>query len=148
VDAEAWSEPLTHGSTSPGDRRERLSVLVVDDQRDSLDMLTEYLSSCGFLVHTAADGFEAITVAVHVLPSIVLMDLMMPRMDGWEATRRLKADARTRDIPIIAFSAHSQPNGNAVARAAGCEDLLRKPCDLDQLAEELRKRVDQHSKFH
>jgi CheY-like chemotaxis protein len=122
------------------------SVLIVDDQPDAREMLTEFLSSCGFLVHTATDGLDAIGVALRVLPSIILMDLMMPRMDGFEATRRLKADARTNAIPVIALTAHAQTNGREVARAAGCEDLLRKPCDLDQLAEEVRKRLSQRAK--
>jgi len=124
------------------------SVLVVDDQPDAREMLTEFLSSCGFLVHTATDGFDAIGVALRVHPSIILMDLMMPGMDGFEATRRLKADARTQAIPVIALTAHSQTNGREVARAAGCDDLLRKPCDLDQLAQEVCKRLDLPSKFH
>jgi two-component system, cell cycle response regulator DivK len=130
------------------DRRAKQSVLVVDDQPDAREMLAEYLSSCGFVVHTATDGLDAIDVALRVDPSIILMDLMMPRMDGFDATRRLKADARTKAIPVIALTAHSQTNGREMARAAGCDDLLRKPCDLDQLAEEVRKRLDLPAKFH
>src|SRR4051812_31145378 len=72
------------------------SVLVVDDDRDAREMLSEYLSFCGFVVHRAQDGSEAVEVAVRVRPRVVLMDLMMPRMDGWEATRRLKTDDRTK----------------------------------------------------
>jgi CheY-like chemotaxis protein len=118
------------------------SVLVVDDQADAREMLTEFLSTCGFLVHTTADGVDAISVAARVHPSIILMDLMMPRMDGCEATRRLKADPRTMAIPIIALSAHAHPQ---LARAAGCDHFFRKPCDLHQLAEEMRKWVDRRA---
>ena len=100
-------------------------------------MLTEYLSYRGFVVETAADGFEAIDAAVRFRPAIILMDLMMPRMDGWEATHQLKADARTRDIPIIALSAHSQTDGDRRARAAGCAAFISKPCNLDHLVDVL-----------
>jgi CheY-like chemotaxis protein len=117
------------------------SILVVDDQADARDMMQQLLSSCGFLVHTAIDGVDAITVAQRVLPSLILMDLMMPRMDGYEATRRLKADTRTRAIPVLAFSASALTNGRQLAQTAGCEDLLPKPCDLDRLVSEVRKRV-------
>jgi two-component system cell cycle response regulator DivK len=146
MDGVTGCEALTPANAPRADAREEISVLVVDDYRDARDMLAEYLSSRGFVVHTAADGLEAINVAVHFLPSIILMDVMMPRMDGWEATRRLKADARTRDIPIIALSAHPQPDGKAVARAVGCEDLWSKPFDLDRLAYEMRECLERRSR--
>jgi CheY-like chemotaxis protein len=118
------------------------SVLIVDDNRDTREMLMEYLSNCGFIVDTAADGFEAIDSAVHFHPSAILMDLMMPRMDGWEATCHLKADARTRDIPIIVMTANVQPDGRQVARAAGCVGLISKPCNLEHLTEVLCGAID------
>jgi CheY-like chemotaxis protein len=71
------------------------------------------------------------------------MDLSMPRMDGWEATRRLKADARTRDIPVIALSADAHTDANQRAQAAGCADYIAKPCDLDHLARVLRVFLNQ-----
>jgi two-component system, cell cycle response regulator DivK len=112
------------------------SVLVVDDQRDAREMLTEYLTQCGYVVHTAVDGLDAIDVALHVHPSIILMDLMMPRLDGWEATRRLKADVRTEAIPILALTAAA--DSDCGAELAGCHSVLPKPCDLERLAETMR----------
>ncbi len=105
-------------------------------------MLVQYLAFCGFVVHTAADGFEAIEVAIRVHPRIILMDLMMPRMDGWEATRRLKADPRTKDIAILAYSALSRSNDQHTAHEAGCDEFIQKPCDLDSLEEILRRVTD------
>ena len=141
MDAVARSEALTTTGCvpRPEDRRVDDSVLVVEDQRDAREMLTEYLAFCGFVTHGAADGLEAIDVAVRIHPPIILMDLMMPRMDGWEATRRLKADARTRDITIIALSAQSQTDEQHVARQAGCDDFIPKPCDLAHLEKVLRE---------
>jgi len=114
------------------------SVLVVEDQRDAREMLTEYLEMCGFVVHCAADGLEAIAAAMRLHPPIILMDLMMPRMDGWEATRRLKADPRTGDITIIALSAHSSTGDERSNRSTGWDDFIEKPCDLAGLAAVLR----------
>jgi two-component system cell cycle response regulator DivK len=110
------------------------SVLIVDDDRDAREMLSEYLAFCGFVVYRAQDGGEAIDVAVRVQPGVVLMDLMMPRMDGWEATRRLKTDDRTRGISIVAVSACSHSEDQARARRVGCEHFVPKPIDLEQLA--------------
>lgn len=116
-------------------------ILVVDDQADAREMMQQFLSSYGFVVHTATDGLDALAVAQRVAPSIILMDLMMPRMDGFEATRRLKADSSSSAIPIIAFTASAMTNGPQLARAAGFDALLPKPCDLDMLVDELRKRM-------
>ena len=120
----------------------RNSILVVDDTRDSREMLTEYLMFCGFDVHQAEDGLEAIDTALRIHPPLILMDLMMPRLDGWEATRRLKADERTRDITIIALSAFSYTDERHLAQQAGCDDFIPKPCDLDHLAHVVRNCLD------
>ena len=109
------------------------SVLVVDDDRDAREMLSEYLAFRGFVVHRARDGGEAIDVAVRVHPCVVLMDLMMPRMDGWEAARRLKTDDRTNGIPIVAVSACSRPNDHARARHVRFDDFVPKPVDLEHI---------------
>jgi CheY-like chemotaxis protein len=108
-------------------------VLVVDDDRDAREMLSEYLAFCGFVVHRAHDGTEAIDVAARVRPCLVLMDLMMPRMDGWEATRRLKTNQRTNGIPIVAVSACSHLNDQAWACGIGFDGLIPKPVDLEHL---------------
>jgi len=109
-------------------------IVVVDDDRDAREMLSEYLAFCGFAVHQAQDGREAIDVAERVRPAVMLMDLMMPRMDGWEATRRLKTDASTRDITIVAVSACTQPTDQERARRVGCDEFICKPVDLEYLA--------------
>lgn len=109
-------------------------------------MMALFLAFCGYTVHVAADGVEAIDKAVRFRPAIILMDLMMPRMDGWEATRRLKADPWTRAIPIIALSAHSLADEDYRARDAGCQDFISKPCDLDYLATMLREFFDRRSR--
>jgi CheY-like chemotaxis protein len=108
-------------------------------------MLSEYLRHCGFVIHEAADGLAAIEVAMRVRPAIILMDLVMPRLDGWEATRRLKADPRTSDITIIALSALSLVDERRGARLAGCDDFIAKPCDAVQLADDLRRILDRRS---
>ena len=109
-------------------------VVVVDDDRDAREMLSEYLAFCGFAVHQAQDGREAIDVAERVRPAVMLMDLMMPRMDGWEATRRLKTTASTRDITIVAVSACTQAADQERARSVGCDEFICKPVDLEYLA--------------
>ena len=106
----------------------------VDDDTDAREMLSEYLAFCGFAVHQAQDGREAIDVAGRIRPALMLMDLMMPRMDGWEATRRLKTDAGTRDITIVAVSACTQPADQERARRVGCDEFICKPVDLEYLA--------------
>jgi two-component system, cell cycle response regulator DivK len=121
------------------------SILVVDDHRDSREMLTAYLTLCGFVVHEAADGLEAIDMAIRIHPPIILMDIVMPRLDGWEATRRLKADARTKDLTIIALSAFSLTDERQNARAAGCDDFIPKPCDPGHLADVLRGILNRRS---
>ena len=118
------------------------SVLIVEDESDARDRMALFLAFCGYTVLVAADGVEAIDMAVRFRPTIILMDLMMPRMDGWEATRRLKADPWTRAIPIIALSANSQVDQDYRARDAGCQDVITKPCDLDSLATMLRDFLD------
>ena len=110
-------------------------IVVVDDDRDAREMLAEYLSFCGFAVHKAQDGREAIDVAERVRPAVMLMDLMMPRMDGWEATRRLKTDARTREITIVAVSACTHPGDQERARRVGCDEFVCKPVDLESLVQ-------------
>jgi CheY-like chemotaxis protein len=120
-------------------------ILVADDQRDGREMLAEYLTHCGFVVHEAADGLEAIEVAVRVRPAIILMDLIMPQLDGGETTRRLKADERTRDITIIAVSACTSEDAQRVARHAGCDGFIPKPYDLPSLVRALRGALDRRS---
>jgi two-component system cell cycle response regulator DivK len=114
-------------------------LLIVDDFSDGREMLSEYLQFSGFHVVEAVDGAEAIDVASKVQPRIILMDLTMPGLDGWEATRRLKADPRTKDIIILAVTANVLKGEEERARAAGCDGFIAKPFDLHALAETLRR---------
>jgi CheY-like chemotaxis protein len=101
-------------------------VLVVDDDRDARDMYGLYLKTMGCRVYTAPDGVVAIQKAKRRHPDVIVMDLAMPRLDGWGATTRLKGGADTRNIPIIALSAVQISRSSA--RAAGCDGYLAKPC--------------------
>ena len=120
------------------------SIVVVDDDPDAREMLSEYLVFCGFAVHQARDGREAIDVAERIRPAVMLMDLMMPRMDGWEATRRLKTDARTREITIVAVSACTHPTDQERARGVGCDAFICKPVDLQYLAGLANRLIERH----
>lgn len=115
------------------------SVLVVDDSSDGREMLTEYLAFCGFQVAQAQNGTEAIEVARRVQPNVILMDLSMPVVDGWEATRQLKADPLTKDIVVIAVTARAFPSEQESARVAGCDAVIVKPYDLSVLASALSR---------
>jgi two-component system cell cycle response regulator DivK len=118
-------------------------VLVVDDSADSREMLVEYLTFRRFAVSHAQNGEEALALARRVKPQIVLMDLSMPRVDGWECTRRLRADAHTRDAIIVAVTAHVFNAERRAAREAGCDAIVAKPYDLSELADALA-RVPSH----
>jgi CheY-like chemotaxis protein len=114
-------------------------ILIVDDFDDNRSMYVEYLESHGFRVAEAADGAEAIARTVELLPSVVVMDLSLPVLDGWEATRRLKADPRTKHIRVIALTGHAEAVHAKKARAAGCDDFVAKPCLPEQLLGKVRE---------
>jgi two-component system, cell cycle response regulator DivK len=115
----------------------RPRVLLVDDYPDAREMYSEYLEFSGFDVVEAANGMEALQRAVEEAPDIILMDLSLPVMDGWEATRRLKADPATRGIPVIALTAHAMVEDKEKAMAAGCDDYDTKPIELPRLLEKI-----------
>ena len=116
-------------------------VLVVDDVAHGREIFAEYLEFRGFRVATAADGLEALDKAFELLPDIILMDLSLPQLDGWEATRRLKGDDRTRTIPIIALTAHALASAHDKAKAAGCDSVVTKPCVPKDLEAEVRRQL-------
>jgi len=116
-------------------------VLVVDDVAHGREIFAEYLEFRGFRVATAADGLEALDKAFELLPDIILMDLSLPQLDGWEATRRLKGDDRTRTIPIIALTAHALASAHDKAMAAGCDSVVTKPCIPRDLEAEVRRQL-------
>jgi CheY-like chemotaxis protein len=103
-------------------------VLIVDDSVDARMMYGDYLEFCGYRVVTAGDGIEALAAVQAEWPAVILMDLSMPRMDGWEAIRRLRADPTTADIPIVAISAFAFGDAPQRARDVGADLCLSKPC--------------------
>jgi two-component system cell cycle response regulator DivK len=121
-------------------------VLVVDDSPDARAIYGESLQHAGFRVETAEDGAEGVAIAKAEWPAVILMDLAMPNMDGWEAIRRLRADPLTADIPIIAISAHAFAGVGAradghdanLAREAGADLCLSKPCLPSQVTKVVR----------
>ena len=114
-------------------------VLVVEDYQDAREMYAAYLSFSGYRVAEATNGIEAIEKTVELLPDIILMDLALPRMDGWEATRRLKEDERTKHIPIVALTGHALAGHAEGARQAGCDAFVTKPCLPDALVAEIQR---------
>jgi two-component system cell cycle response regulator DivK len=102
-------------------------VLIVDDFPDARELYTSYLSSHGYRVVQASNGLEACTQATSLVPDLIVMDLAMPVMDGWEATRRIKGDGRTSHVPVVALTGHASPGVAERALAAGCERVIIKP---------------------
>jgi two-component system cell cycle response regulator DivK len=114
-------------------------VLVVEDYQDAREMYAAYLMFSGYRVAEAANGVDAIEKTVELMPDIILMDLALPVMDGWEATRRLKMDERTRHIPIVALTGHALTQHAEGAREAGCDAFVTKPCLPDALVAEIQR---------
>jgi CheY-like chemotaxis protein len=125
---------VTATAPSPGP----LAILLVDDSEDNRAMYRDYLEWDGFRVVEATDGLEALGRATALPPAAIVMDLSLPRLDGWEAARRLKADPRTRPIPVLALTAHAFAGDAERARAAGCDGYLAKPCLPEDLARAIR----------
>jgi two-component system cell cycle response regulator DivK len=130
-------ETRTNEVAEPAGSAQRMRVLVVDDFDDAREMYAEYLEFVGFQVEVARNGVEAVEKAQGAPPDIILMDLSLPVMDGWEATRRLKQDQRTRDIPVMALSGHVLAGNAEQARQAGADEFVAKPC----LPQDLEARI-------
>jgi two-component system, cell cycle response regulator DivK len=123
----------------PGDTPLSPLVLVVDDYEDAREMYAECLRMSGYRVAVARDGLEAVAETAALLPDVVLMDLSLPGLDGCEATRHIKADPRTRHIPVVAVTGHALSSAPERARAAGCDAFVLKPCPLDMLMVEVQR---------
>jgi len=128
--------------SSTEDKPDRPRVLLVDDYPDAREMYTEYLEFSGYEVIGAGNGLEALQRAVDASPDIILMDLSLPVMDGWEATRRLKADQRTAGIPVVALTGHALAGISEGAKKAGCDAFVTKPCLPEDLVREIKKILD------
>ena len=116
-------------------------ILIVDDAEDNLDVYSQILEFEGFAVTTAGSGEECLDQVSRARPALILMDLGLPHLDGWEITRRLKHDARTRDIPIIVLTAHAERKALEGAAEAGADAVLTKPCLPGVIVEEVKRRL-------
>ncbi len=114
-------------------------VLIADDNADSRAMYAEYLAYVGFRVLVAANGEEAVKLALQARPDLILMDIMMPRVDGYEATRSLRADERTKGTTIVAVTCLDRSGAEAQMRDAGCDLLVTKPFLPDELEQLVTK---------
>jgi two-component system, cell cycle response regulator DivK len=113
-------------------------ILYVEDNEDNVYMLVNRLRRHGYELIVAGDGAQGIAMARNHAPSLILMDLRLPVLDGWEATRWLKATPETRTIPVIALSAHAMAGDRETALAAGCDDYAVKPIEISALLEKIR----------
>ncbi len=116
-------------------------VLLVEDNELNADMLSRRLRRRGFEVEVAEDGQQAIAAVSRHQPEIVLMDMRMPVLDGWEATRRLKENPETRDIPVIALTAHAMAEDREQALEAGCDDYDTKPVEFPRLLRKIAQQL-------
>lgn len=115
------------------------TVLLVEDNPHNRKIFSGMLTFSGFTVIEAEDGHQALAATAGTLPDVILMDLSIPGIDGWEVTRRLKADPRTRAVPVIALTAHAMRGDEERARAAGCDHYLSKPISPKKVVAEVRK---------
>jgi two-component system, cell cycle response regulator DivK len=120
-------------------RRAQPLVLLAEDFEDARELYRDYLEFSGFTVHTANNGQEAVQQALMLQPDLILMDASMPVLDGWQATRELKANPATRHIPILALTAHAFNDARQQANAVGCDGFVTKPCLPDELVARVRE---------
>ncbi len=114
-------------------------ILLVEDNELNLDMLKRRLDRLGYTIIVAMDGAAGVQLAQEQQPDVILMDMSLPVMDGWEATRLLKSDEATRNIPIIGLSAHAMSEDRTRAFSVGCDDYETKPVHLDRLLAKIKK---------
>jgi CheY-like chemotaxis protein len=117
-------------------------VLLAEDFEDARELYRDYLEFSGFTVETAANGREAVDRAITLQPDLILMDASMPVLDGWQATRELKAHPATKHIPVLALTAHAFDDARRQARAVGCDGFVTKPCLPDDLVARVRATLD------
>jgi CheY-like chemotaxis protein len=112
-------------------------ILLVEDNEMNRDMLSRRLERKGYQIMIAVDGSQGVAMARSETPDLILMDMSLPVLDGWEATRQLKADPQTKAIPVIALTAHAMASDREQALAAGCDDYDTKPIELPRLLEKI-----------
>jgi two-component system cell cycle response regulator DivK len=115
-----------------------MKILYVEDNDDNVYMLKNRLTRAGFTVVIATNGLQGVVMAAFERPDLIIMDLTLPDMDGWEATRRIKADPATKQIPVVALTANAMAGDREKAIAAGCDDFDTKPVDLPRLLGKIR----------
>ena len=115
------------------------TILLVEDNEDNRDMLSRRLQRKGFDVSLAVDGQDGVNKAEADMPDLILMDMSLPVMDGWQATKKLKSEPATKDIPVIALTAHAMSSDREKAIEAGCDDYDTKPVDLQRLLDKIEK---------
>ncbi|HLF39180.1 MAG TPA: response regulator [Burkholderiales bacterium] len=115
-----------------------MRILYVEDNEDNIYVVKNRFTRAGFTVLVATDGEEGVAMAAAEQPDLILMDLRLPVMDGWEATKRIKAQPATRHIPVIALTAHAMTGDREKALAAGCDDFDTKPVEMPRLLEKVR----------
>jgi CheY-like chemotaxis protein len=125
-----------------------VKILLVEDNEFNRDMLSRRLQRKGFDVIIAEDGEHGIRLARERLPDIILMDMDLPVLDGWEATRRLKADPATRAIPVVALTAHAMQSDRERAMASGCDDFATKPIEFNALLDKIHRALDAGGSAH
>ena len=117
-------------------------ILLVEDNEMNRDMLSRRLERKGYAVAIAVDGQQGVDMALADLPALILMDMSLPVIDGWTATRQLKADERTKHIPIIALTAHAMQGDEQKAKEAGCDDYDVKPIELERLLGKIQAQLN------
>jgi CheY-like chemotaxis protein len=119
-------------------------ILLVEDNEMNRDMLSRRLARQGYDVVLAPDGEAGVALAADVRPDLILMDMSLPGIDGWEATRRIRGEPALRHIPIIALTAHAMTGDREAATAAGCDDYDTKPVELPRLLAKMRLLLSKH----
>lgn len=112
-------------------------ILVVEDNRDNMTLIVDVLKSLDYEVIQANDGEQGVDFAHRMVPDLILMDLSLPKLDGWQATQIIKSQDKLKDIPIIALTAHAMVGDRERALEAGCDDYITKPINLEILAKKL-----------
>ena len=123
-------------------------LLVVEDFEELYELYSDFLAGAGYAVTGSSTGEQAIAEAHRLIPDLIIMDLGLPRMNGWEAIQLLKSEARTSQIPVLALTGHVQRRFAELARQAGADSVLFKPCPLEQLLLEIERLLHRHEPAH
>lgn len=125
-----------------------MRILIVEDNEMNRDMLSRRLERKGYSITMAVDGGAGVEKAIEEVPNLILMDMSLPVLDGWEATRRVKANPQTRHIPVIALTAHAMTGDRDKAMEAGCDDYDTKPINLPRLLSKITTQLEKAKTLH